>query len=162
MDTKGFTLVELIVVIGIAAVLMAIGTLNFNKMMKTSAINSQVKMLYSELVGIRTQAMYQKMEHKMELATNKATTYYMDEDTNSWKIIEDKSLTYPVQWGGSSDVTFDIKGLANVSAITNKSICITEENDASYDSIVISSARIQMGKRIDPSGGCDSGNIKTQ
>jgi hypothetical protein len=63
-------------------------------------------------------------------------------------------------WNSSgNNITFDTSGLASG---TEKSICIvpvstTEVNDAAVDSLVISAARINLGKRT--GGDCETGNV---
>lgn len=159
MKQDGFSLIELIVVIGISAVLMAIATLNFNQMMRKSAIESQVKMLYSELVSIRVQAKFQKQARRVGLNSNQVILYSPDL-TKSPDV--QKDLSYPIEWGGASEILFDTQGLTNLPATGNKSICIQGDNPATYDSIVVFKTRIQMGKKKDPLGGCNRDNIVTQ
>lgn len=159
MKQNGFTLIEIIIVIGILAILMTIAMLNFNQMMKKSASESQVKMLYTELLNIRVQAKFQKQARLVGLNSNKVLLYSTDVNTSP---AVRKDLTYPIEWGGSSEILFDTQGLTNVPATGSKSICIQGDNPASYDSIVVFKTRIQMGKKIDPLGGCTSGNIETQ
>lgn len=159
MKQDGFSLIELMVVIGISAVLMAIATINFNQMMRKSAIESQVKMLYSELVGIRVQAKFQKQARLVGL--NSSKVYLYSTDVNTSQAVQ-KDLSYPIEWGGASEILFDTLGLTNVPSTGSKSICIQEDNTATYDSIVVFKTRIQMGKKKDPLGGCASDNIDTQ
>lgn len=159
MKQDGFSLIELVVVIGIASVLMAIATLNFNQMMRKSAIESQVKMLYSELLNIRVQAMFQKQARLVGLNSTKVYLYSTDVNTSPFV---QNNLSYPIEWGGASEILFDTQGLTNIPATGSRSICIKGDNPAAYDSIVVFKTRIQMGKKKDPLGGCTSGNIETQ
>ncbi|ABQ25995.1 pilus assembly FimT family protein [Geotalea uraniireducens] len=159
MKQDGFSLIELIVVIGISAVLMAIAMLNFNQMMRKSAIDSQVKMLYSELLNTRVQARFQKEARRVGLNSNKVILYSPDL-TKSPDVQRD--LSSPIEWGGASDILFDTQGLTNAPATGSKSICIQGDNPATYDSIVVFKTRIQMGKRTNPLGGCTIDNIVTQ
>lgn len=157
MKQGGFTLIEVLVVIGISAVLLTMATLNFNQMMRKSAIERQVKLIYTDLMGIRVEAKFQKQARLVGLNSNQVSLYSTDLDTSS---VVQKPLSYPIEWGGGSQILFDTQGLAN-APVGDKSICMQGDNPAAYDSIVISKARIQMGKkRI--GGGCTSGNIDIQ
>lgn len=160
MKRNGFTLVEIMIVIGVIGILIAIATLNFGPMTKNAAISAQTKMLYTELLGVRVQAMYGKQPRLIELSSKNIIIYRTDSNTSPQPLV--KNLSYPIVWGGASSILFDIQGLANVPGTGNKCICIDEENSGSYDSIVIFKTRIQMGKRIDSAGGCNSGNISVE
>ena len=54
---SGFTLVELMVAVAVAAVLLAIAAPNFSEMLKQNRVQSQVRELYSQLAYARSEAM---------------------------------------------------------------------------------------------------------
>jgi prepilin-type N-terminal cleavage/methylation domain-containing protein len=60
MNSRGFTLVELMIVIAMAGILMAVATLNFNSMLRKSQIDKQTREIVSDLVSLRIDAMQKK------------------------------------------------------------------------------------------------------
>lgn len=155
-EQKGFSLVELIIVIGIISILLTMATLQFNEYTKKANIEAQTKMIYADLMNLRAQALFQKRGRS---ATITATVFsiYSSTETTSAAPISSRTLTYPVVYSGTSTIMFNTQGL--LDGVTNKTICTEPyDNPAGYDSLVLFTTRIQLGKRDPGYMGCDNGN----
>jgi prepilin-type N-terminal cleavage/methylation domain-containing protein len=161
MCARGFSLVELLVVIAIMGILLSIATLNWNAMQTKSAIESQIKMIHADLMEVRVQALYSKTPRSVVISGQQYKVY-SSTDTSVAPLVT-KQLRYPVVWkNGAGTLTFDAQGLT-----TNMgSLCVlptnstADLNSAAVDSIVVSQARINFGKRTGTVGGCISENIE--
>ncbi|MFZ3207567.1 MAG: prepilin-type N-terminal cleavage/methylation domain-containing protein [Geobacteraceae bacterium] len=158
MRQGGFTLVELMVVIAVMAILLSIATLNWNEMQKKTAIESQIKTMHADLMEIRLQALYGKRARSVVISGQVYKSYSSQVITST--PLETKQLRYPVTWNGGGSLTFNAQGLTNDQG----SICVLPTgstaviNSAAVDSIVVSQARINLGKRTE--GACNSANIE--
>ncbi len=158
MGRRGFTLVELMIVIAIMGTLLAIATLNWNEMQTKAAIESQIKTLHADLMEVRLQALYSKTARCVTISSQEYKAY-ASTDTSATPVATRK-LRYPIVWNGAgTKLTFDAQGLTS----NERSMCILPTNDttvvnsAAVDSIVVSPARINLGWRN--GGDCESANI---
>jgi prepilin-type N-terminal cleavage/methylation domain-containing protein len=157
---RGFTLVELIVVISIIAIITSIATLSWNRMVIKNAIESQIKRVHADMMGIRLEALYSKRPRSVVINGNVFNIFSSAVTTVS--PISSRTFKYNFKPTGASTVTFDTSGMANG---TQNSFCVDPYNDftvaldAAVDSIVVSQARINLGKR-DEGGSCVTGDIK--
>lgn len=155
MNKKGFSLVELIVVMGIIGTILGIATLNFNNWMRKSQIERQTRELFTDLNTARTESIYRKMRHSLVFNTD-GTGYIMkrysslNESTSAGTTINTKLTTYLItkRTGSNfnlSDKTFmfDTRGMTNDwNTVRSNPV----DTGASVDCIVISDARTNMGK----------------
>lgn len=151
---KGFTLVEVLVVLAILGILFSIGTLQFGKMVQSSNIEKDIKELYSDLMSARINAM------------NKGRNYFLVLTNNNYKIYEDN---YPAPDGNgtfdsSNDTLFLNKTLSNQivhslalnapqlvfnkngSISNNGNIRIENNLSPEHDCIILTPTRINLGK----------------
>lgn len=151
MNRHGFSLIELIIVIAIMGIILAIATLSFQDYSNKANIESQVKSLYSDIIQLRTTAMFKRTGAS---ATYNSTTFKVfSSNTVTAAPIFIRSLKYPISTTGQ--INFDSHGLT--TAVTNTSICVMPgNNNANIDSIVIGTVRTQMGKS---NGTCNDTNI---
>ena len=157
MRQDGFTLIEMLIVIAIISVLLSIATLSFNSMTRKSAVEGQTKMISADLMGVRSQALYEKRGRTVVVTTAQFTVYSSIGVGTTPLLV--KALQVPVspaslrmdfdQWGGAT--------LNSDSTVTDASICAGANTDAALDSVVISRSSIQTGKLN--SAECASANI---
>ena len=158
MCQRGFSLVELMIVIAIMGILLSIATLNWNEMQTKSAVESQIKKIHADLMEVRLQALYSKRSRSVVISGQVYKSYSSTVITST--ALETKQLRYPVVWNGGGPLTFDAQGLTN----NQRSLCVMLTSDiavinsAAVDSIVVSQARTNLGKRT--GGGCASANIE--
>lgn len=158
MCQRGFSLVELMIVIAIAGILLSIATLSWNEMQTKSAVESQIKKIHADLMEVRLQALYGKRARSVVISGQVYKSYSSRVITST--ALETKQLRYPVVWNGGGALTFDEQGLTS----NQGSLCVLPTdslaviNSAAVDSLVVSQARINLGKRTGTE--CNSDNIK--
>ena len=167
MATRGFSLVELLVVITLIGMLLALAVLNFSKLQQQALLEKQTKELYSDLVEIRQAAMHTKMEHDVHFASGSRLVFrrYSSEADVSGNILMRKDLHFPLTrspWTTptSDRIRFNSYGL--MTDIVQKSICADSTVGPSVDSVVLIQSRISMGKMkvpISKGGTCGGSNI---
>lgn len=165
MSRNGFTLIEILVVVTILGVLLALGTLQFNRFLVKGEIERQTQELYADFMATRTAAVTQHSS-KMVKMTPRAFTFYSSPMSGGNNFT--RNLSKPVTWAGkaSSDtektIVFDERGTFDIVNNGNTTICV-EPSDESVriDSIVVFSTRIHMGKVYFQGlqGECKSANV---
>jgi prepilin-type N-terminal cleavage/methylation domain-containing protein len=158
MRQNGFSLVELVVVIAILAILLSIATLQFNQYTKKSVIEGQVRTMYTDLMTVRSQALFEKRDRTVTVTATSFSVYSSSlatgtpvlQRTLKCRVISNNSMPYTV--------TFNSRGV--IDGVDNASICAEpSDNPAAIDSLVLYTTRIQMGKR-DAGADCSAANIK--
>lgn len=163
---SGFSLVELVFVIAIAAILMSIATVQFNKSMEKSAVESEATLIYSQLMAVRQEAMNMKVPRAVKIKPQKLEIFPSDVTTGSPSQSYDLKYTIlsgagPVSSSGKV-ISFDERGFT--SSLT--SVCVEPSgdtlkvNEGVHDSVVISGLRLRLGKRIGEGAECKDANIQ--
>lgn len=153
-NRSGFSLVELMVVIGIMIILLSLATIAFNEYQVRYNIENEIKTLYSDIMNARMHAMNENRPYVVKFTGSRSYVVAIDKDgdrdfnpsgdTKVDKYSKD-NLKYDLTWnlpGGTDRIIFNNRGLANI----NGSVRITRENSSEYGCIVISNTRIKMGK----------------
>ena len=70
MKNAGFSLIELVIVIGLIGIILAIATVNFNSWTKKAQVESQTRTLFANLNQARVDAMQHKQPRSIMLQTN--------------------------------------------------------------------------------------------
>lgn len=146
LNCQGFTLVELVVLVGIMAILLSMATMEFNKMTVKSQIESQTRGLLADLMTVRTEALFQKQPRAVKI-TSTTFTVYSSAVTSGAPVLR-KTLSYPVVFTDFPDpLVFSSRGVAEGVTIP-AIICIEPASNAgAIDSIVINTTRLELGKR---------------
>lgn len=156
MNIRGFSLTELMIVIALIGILSAMGTFAFSQYSKKSQIASQTRLLYGDLMEYRIKTLYEKKNWTFKVA---ATSYGIYSSANiTVSPVKVITLKHSVESDNSDPVVFDTMGMTSISSGSSKSVCIVSENDAAVDAVVISTSRIQMGKKK-VGVGCVAANI---
>lgn len=157
MGEKGFSLVELVVVVVILTVLLSIATLQFSSMIRKREMEKQTRMLYTDLTEVRQKALYEKTSRAVRLTTNEFTVYPGD-STADTPVLR-RTFTYPVSLSTGDalvDITFDTYGISDNEDLF---VCIdpASSNDAPVDSLRVSATRVDLAKRT--GANCDQTGV---
>jgi prepilin-type N-terminal cleavage/methylation domain-containing protein len=168
MKQKGFSLIELVVIMAIMSILLTIGTLNFKSWNDKAAVESQVNSLYSDLSSVRQKALYEKNGgYSVRISAAGFSVYrpvVATGDTVTAPLIR-TSVKVPITTDpGGLQIDFDQSGVATINgdqANLKAAVCIDPKGSgAVYDSLLLSRTRIQIGKLT--TAGCSSDNINPQ
>jgi len=162
MRERGYSLVEIVVVIGVLSILIVIATPLFGNMMRRARIEDQTRTIYTELQRAQANALYQRRTTRVRLYRDHFEIYSSQLDNQKGVApIQTRALSYPITCNGTGDgsagypLDFDQKGLAS-----RCSICLDGgDGSGSVDSVVISAIRISIGKKGKVQDACTSDNI---
>ena len=152
MNRRGFSLIELIIVMAVIGIIMAIATVNFNSWQRKATIERQTRELHADLNAARTDSIFRKTRHSIVLNPN---NYIMkrytspDEDSTAGGIVvlrKDVSYVISKLSGTFADehIVFDTRGFVTFNPPTIK--INPSDSGAAFDCIVISTARTNLGK----------------
>jgi len=152
MNRRGFSLMELIIVIALISTMLAIATINFNSWQVKYNIEAQVKEMLSDLVDVRSMAIASKKEHRVFLTpTSYSFRRYSSEadpKTSSGGVqVLNKTLKYQIAWPSSvpamNPIVIDDRGYTTNLGTISVGVGL---GDPAYNCIVVHTARVNMGK----------------
>lgn len=160
MGHKGFTVLELVIVMAIVGILLALSTLFFSGMETRAAMEKQVRTMYSDLLAARTQSKYQKTTRYVHVTATGYAIYASADMTVA--PLASGSFKYPVIFNPTDTLYFDYRGVANLQdGSMPETICIDPNDPNVLTSIVITETSINVGKRIQ-GGACSNAAINYQ
>jgi prepilin-type N-terminal cleavage/methylation domain-containing protein len=154
---SGFTLVELMIVLGLAAVILSMVTMSFSRLNEKYTVESNTKNIYSILMRARNDAATTNTSHLVVLSANQVQTGL---DANSDNVMDAINNTkryqrYTINCAGiacaGNTVAFDARGLTN--NLQTLSITGFAAGTPAMDCIVIAATRINIGKMTGPGPG---------
>ena len=159
MQARGYSLVEMVVVISLISILLAIGTLRFHGYLIRYKTEAQTRMIYDELRTAQANALYQRRATRVKLYTDRFEVYSSAlEDDSGVAPVATRILKYPLMIGTGHDVDFDERGVAQKP----RSICLdVSDETGAVDSVVIGTIRLRIGKN-GKVGTCNAENITTR
>ena len=157
-QNRGFSLIELMVVVAIMIILLAIGIPQLSKYIKKYNVEKEITTLYSDLMNQRFKSMNSGIPHGVMFDSSKQYTLFTFDDkdydltfdnTSEEKDASIKIVNYDLQAGSNSVngmvILFDKTGMAKTSSWGLGNFTIDINYPARYNCITISSSRIKMG-----------------
>ncbi len=161
MPTRGYSLVETLVLLGLIAIVLAYATPRFSQYLKGYRAEGQMRMIYAELQHARANALYLRRATRVRLYQNRLEIYSSALDRNQGVApVLDKALVDSVTSNGNGDgekgyvIDFEVNGLTSGRC----SICLERSVGGGLDSLVVSGTRLRIGKK-DKGDDCKSENI---
>ncbi|WP_085812170.1 prepilin-type N-terminal cleavage/methylation domain-containing protein [Geoanaerobacter pelophilus] len=152
MRSRGFSLIELLMIIGILSILYAIGTLSFNAYQKRYRAEAQTRFLFSEIQKARVDAICQRRWTRVKVYRDRFELYSSQQDnTSGVQPIQSYPLRLPVVWVPKDKypyvIEFEPWGVLNADESSEGTICLEDSSGTGgVDSIKISSTRISIKK----------------
>lgn len=152
MRSRGFSLIELLMIMGILSILYAIGTLSFNAYLKRYRTEAQTRLLFSEIQKARVDAICQRRGTRVKVYHDRFEVYSShQDDTSGVHPIQTYPLRFPVVWTPKAKNPFVVEyepwGVLNPDESSEGAICLEDcSGSGGVDSIKISSTRISIKK----------------
>ena len=175
MRNRGFSIVELVVVMGIIAILLSIGSINFRRWTVKNNIERQTKEMYMAITEARQSALNTRQAQTVTFSPTSLVfrRYSSDADLEAGAgvVFKTKRLPFTITrsaWADpsdnpnitDSDILFSTRGIMNQP--TPKSICIYSNVEPAFDALVIVQSRVATGKIKSQGGACATANIDVQ
>lgn len=151
MNKKGFSLIELIVVIAILGILLSIAAISGRDWLERYKVEGQITEMYTDLMNARVSALQRNRVFFVTLAANQYAVY---EDTNPAPdgdgvlqttqdlLVMRKTAQYTLNFT-AANFNFTQNGLVSMG---NGTIWIISTANPASDCIALASTRILMGK----------------
>lgn len=151
MNARGFSLVELVVIIAIMTTLMTIATMDFNAWQKKAQIERQTRELFTDLNKARIDSLHSKHRHSIVMQPD-SYTFKIYSSNNESRFagtdIQTRKVSYQItkrtgSTAANDVIEFDIRGFTN----DNDTYRINPIGTAAQvDCIIIATGRTNLGK----------------
>jgi prepilin-type N-terminal cleavage/methylation domain-containing protein len=157
MNNRGFSLIELIIVIAIMGTLMTIATLNFNAWQRKVQIERQTRELFADINQARIDSLHSKLRHSIVMQPKSYTfrRYSSEnESSNAGTIMFTRNVSFEITRADGTSAEnfiteFDIRGYYNVidTILGFDPFRINPVGTAAQvDCIIIGTGRTNLGK----------------
>ena len=166
MNNRGFTLVELFVVVAIITALFAIGMMNFDAWRRKTQVERFTKEFYSDLQDARMRAAFHKQPQTVQLTTNAAgnSQVVFQGFSNDGAVIpirtETKDYPFVFLQNAAGIIRFDTRGVMG-GAIT-RVICAQPNVGAAHNALILNQTITSLGKFTNTGGGCAAQYVETK
>jgi Tfp pilus assembly protein FimT len=160
---SGVTLVELLVMMSVAAILVVALGFSFQGWIGNYKVESEVKQLYTDIMDARTRAMTQNRMHFVQINANNYTVYEDTNDSNTFNpgtgatddhpipefsvsgsfVAQPKTLHYASGWTGT--ISFNTKGLATSATEIAIPLTFPSGTHPDFDCVDVFQSRVSMG-----------------
>ena len=154
MNERGTSLIEIVLVIAVAAILLGIATLNFKEFLDRSRTEAQTRFLYGQLLKARVDAVCQRRTIAVKVYPGRFEVY-SSQIADGVEPLQTHLLNFPITCNDWSPIEFEQSGLT----FDEISLCLeSTAGSGAVDSVVVGSTRISIGKK-DKGDDCTTGNI---
>lgn len=158
MKSRGFTLLELVLVVAIIGVLMSIATISFNNWQQKAQIESQTRVLFATLNQARVEAMMHKQPRGVALqADGRSYLFQAYSSDNQGRLAGTTTQAQASKFqiteasGPADNVTqFDARGFTSDTGIFQ---IVPTGTTALVDCIVVGPGQTKMGKNTNGTNG---------
>ncbi len=163
-DEKGFSMIELVIVLLIISILLLISSLSYTTMRDRYSIEEQMKAMQMDLTNARLRAMQRTRVHFVKF-TAAPPQYVIYEDTDpqpdgdaaldptkdtvflTKNLSSRFSVTFPGDWSSDSRaLLFTPRGTVDTVATSTGTVRVAVEMNGEYDCIIISETKNLLGK----------------
>ncbi|MHB8120882.1 MAG: pilus assembly FimT family protein [Desulfuromonadaceae bacterium] len=153
MNARGFSLIELIVIMALIGILLSIGTLNFNSWSRKYAVEAQVKEMQADVTAVRLRAISTKLSHQVTFNPTSLVVSSLDDAGVATPLPEfNKTFKFPIQQFSSGTIS----EFADTNIVFNERGYLPDTGltiavgiglaDAALNCVAIHTARVNMGR----------------
>lgn len=150
-DEAGFSLVELVVVIGIVGILLTIGTINFNQWLIKNRVEAQVRQMATDFSELRVRAFTTKQTHRITVNVSSYIFKSYSSESDGGTIIPSgmHTVQFPLKTstGADFDGTFEFDPRGMSMGNVNSIFLDSQNASPALDCLKIHTIRINPGKK---------------